>query len=97
MEGGTPSLQPAAVRIRDASGTVLVEGATRVLDPARNPGVCAGSPPTAPIWWSRTVPESVAEALRHHDYRSFTFEGQLVGGWKPLVLEDSGCRGHGQG
>ena len=97
MEGGSATVQPTAVRIRDERGSVIVTSSTRVIDPAAYKGLCGHSPIKAPIWWSRTIPEPVAEALRHHDYQTFTFEGQIAGEWRQLSLEDTGCRGHGQG
>ena len=97
MEGGTATTHPTAVRIRDRAGSVLVEGPTRALTAAVNPGVCRERPPRSPTWWSRTIPESVAEAVRHHDYETFLFEGQFEGQWKALSLEDSGCRNKGAG
>jgi len=96
MEGGFAG-QPTAVRIRDAGGTTLSNGETRVLDPARNPGVCTGSTPRWPMWWSRTIPETVADALRRHDYQSYSFEALVEGSWQRIRLTDSGCRHHGAG
>lgn len=96
LEGGVLG-QPTAVRIRDAGGTTLTSGETHGLDPVRNTGVCSGSPPRWPIWWTRTVPEAVADSLRRHDYQTFVFEGFVDGTWQRLRLTDSGCRHHGAG
>ena len=96
LEGGVVG-QPTAVRIRDAGGTTLTSGETRALDPTRDAGACAGSSPRWPMWWSRSIPEPVAEALRRHDYQAFTFEALVDGTWQRLRLTDTGCRPRGAG
>jgi hypothetical protein len=94
--GTTGGGQASAIEIRDASGTVLVNGETRALDPAVNAGLCPGARAQWPIWWSRTIPEPVAEALRRHDYRTYVFQALIDGTWQRLRLMDTGCRHRGQ-
>jgi hypothetical protein len=97
VDGGTTAgAEARAIQILDASGTVLVSGETRALDPAVNAGVCAGARARSPIWWSRTIPESVAEALRRHDYQTYVFQALVDGTWRRVRLTDTGCRHRGQ-
>jgi len=49
------------------------------------------------MWWSRTIPETVADALRRHDYQTYAFEALVEGSWQRIRLTDSGCRHHGAG
>jgi len=97
LEGGTYDGQPTAIQIREASGAVLVTGDTRVLDPTINAGVCTGTRDQWPIWWSRTIPEAVAAALRRHDYQTYVFWALIDRTWQPVHLFDTGCRPRGQG
>jgi hypothetical protein len=97
LEGGTYDGQPTVIQIREAGGAVLVTGDTRVLDPAINAGVCTGTRSHSPIWWSRTIPEAAAAALRRHDYQAYGFWAFVDRTWKPVHLSDTGCRPRGQG
>ena len=55
--------EPTAIRIRDAAGSILVVGDTRRLDQTVDTGVCTGAPVRWPLWWSRTIPESLVQKL----------------------------------
>lgn len=96
LEGGFAG-QPTAVRIRDASGVTLASGETRALDPTINAGVCTGTRARWPIWWSRTISEPVADALRRQDYQTYVFEALVEGAWQRIRLTDTGCRHRGAG
>ncbi len=97
LEGGNMAGQPTAIQILDAGGAIVVTGGTRALDPALDAGVCIGTRAGWPIWWSRAVPELVAEALRRHDYETYVFQGLVDGTWQRVRLTDTGCRHRGQG
>ncbi len=97
LEGGTYDGQPTVIQIREGSGAVLVTGETRVLDPMINAGVCPGTRPHWPMWWSRTIPEAVAAALRRHDYQTYVFWALVDRTWQPVHLSDTDCRPRGQG
>jgi hypothetical protein len=97
LEGGDMAGQPTAIQILDASGAIVITGGTRALDPALNEGVCTGTRAGWPTWWSRAIPEPVAQALRRHDYETYVFQGLVDGTCQRLRLTDTGCRHHGQG
>lgn len=97
LEGGTADGQPTVIQIHDEGGVVLVTGETRVLDPTVNAGSCPRMHPYGPMWWSRTIPEAVAAALRNHDYQTYVFSALIDRTWQPIHLSDTGCRPRGQG
>ena len=98
LQGPGGSAAPAAIRLIDPDGQVIVTRPTRALDPAVNIGVCPGHrPPKGTSWWSADVPGALAEELRTGRRVTFRFEASIRDQWRPVVLMDSGCRGIGRG
>jgi hypothetical protein len=89
LSGGTESA-PESIRIvRD--GSVVIERETRRLT-GDTIDVCRNQPPRDPRWWSATISDEVAAAIRQRNTSLYRVEGLVGGQWTLLRLHNSGCR-----
>jgi hypothetical protein len=86
---------PDAIRLT-ARGTVAIERPTSVLT-KDTVDVCRNQPPRDARWWSATIDDTIAAAIRRGDTSVYLLEAWADGQWRPLELHDSGCRWKGMG
>jgi hypothetical protein len=89
LSGGTATA-PESVRLL-LNGGVVTEGPTKVLS-ANTIDVCRNQPPRDPRWWSATIGNDAASAIRQNDTSVYRLEAFVDGQWQLLRLHDSGCK-----
>ena len=94
LSGGT-SAGPDVIRLT-TGGTVAIERRTSALT-KDTVDVCRNQPPRDARWWSATIDETIAAAIRRGDTSIYRLEAPVDGQWRPLQLHDSGCKWKGMG